>query len=228
MLEKEVFLNLHFQNNNLMKFENVILSSAYIPPIQYFCKILQSKKVFIEQHDHYHKQSYRNRCHLYSPNGLQILTIPVKKTSGLKTKVKNVEISYDENWHLNHIRSFEAAYRSSPYYEYYMPDIENMLKNKPRLLIDLNQDILTFFITTLEIESSINLTNEFKNHYDFLDCRDKIHPKRNFNQEDSGIEFNPYYQIFQEKHGFIHNLSIIDLLFNEGPNSLQILESYIS
>ena len=115
-----------------MKANSILLQTAYLPPIQYFTKFLQNNEIIIEQHDNYQKQTFRNRCHIYSPNGIQVLTVPVIKNHGTKTKVKDIKISYAEKWYINHIRSIEAAYRSSPFYEFYMPEIELILKKKQK------------------------------------------------------------------------------------------------
>jgi WbqC-like protein family len=207
---------------------STLLGSSYLPSIQYITKFITSKEIIIEIHDNYQKQTYRNRCHIYSPNGMQVLSIPIKKNHGSKTKLKDVEISYAEKWHLNHIKAIEAAYRSSPFYEYYINDLVDILMKEHKFLIHLNHELLTFILDSFELEKTISFSDSYIHNNDiYEDYRELFHPKKEATK--TKITFKPqkYYQVFQEKFDFISNLSSIDLLFNEGPNSQEILRSSV-
>lgn len=205
--------------------EKVLLSTSYLAPIQYYTKLLNYKQVYIEIHDHFIKQTYRNRCKIYGANGLLQLSIPVKKDQ-VKTKVKDILIDYDTNWQKMHWKSIESAYRSSPFFEFYEDDLKPFYTKKYKYLFDFNADIQKVILDLLEIVTNIKFTEDFihADNHQFDDYREKIHPKKQV--EDPNFNIQKYNQVFTEKHGFIENLSIIDLLFNEGPNVVNILECY--
>lgn len=201
---------------------SILLTTAYLAPIQYYSKLVQFDKVIIEAHENFIKQSYRNRCNIYGANGKLPLSIPIKKDKP-KTKIKDIRIDYDTNWRKLHWKSIESAYRSSPFFEFYQDDIRPFYDVKYTYLLDFNHDIQKIICEQLEIEPTVSFSEEYHTELDqsICDFRDKIHPKKKF--EDS--QFNPtkYTQVFQDKHGFLPNLSIIDLLFNEGPNAINVL-----
>ncbi|MCK4661418.1 MAG: WbqC family protein [Bacteroidales bacterium] len=206
-----------------------ILSIAYLPPIQYFTKLLEYSVCHIEKYENYIKQTYRNRCMIYSANGIQTLSVPVAKGKLHKTLIKDVQISYDTNWQKNHLKSIESAYRSSPYYEFYIDEISPLYYSKHTFLFDFNLLIINIFLKLLEISTEIKFTTNYislhkKNIKDF---RLSIHPKNSFSLSDNEFKQTEYHQVFTDKFGFKTNLSIIDLLFNEGPNSLNILKQSI-
>lgn len=202
--------------------EKAILSTAYLGPIQYYSKILKYNQVFIEVNENFIKQTYRNRCKIYGANGELSLSIPVKKTD-IKTKIKDLLIDYDTNWRKLHWKSIESAYRSSPFFEFYADDFLPFYNKKYKFLLDFNTEIQSMILDHLEIEFEMNFTKEYISYdkIDFPDFREKINPKMNI--PDSEFEAIEYTQVFAEKYGFIPNLSIIDLLFNEGPNAIGIL-----
>ncbi len=202
--------------------KNIILSTAYLAPIQYFTKFVKYDKVIIEAHENFIKQTYRNRCKIYGANGELSLTIPVKK-SNPKTKIKELLIDYDTNWRKLHWKSIESAYNSSPFFEYYIDDFLPFFTKKHKYLFDFNTELLIMILEILDINTNIEFTDKyFHNEYELDDFREQIHPKkRNVDKNFIAIE---YTQVFQSKYGFIPNLSIVDLLFNEGPNSFSVLD----
>ena len=202
--------------------EKVLLSTAYLAPIQYYTKLINYKKVYIEIHDHFIKQTYRNRCKIYGANGLLQLSIPVKKDS-VKVKIKDLLIDYDTNWQKIHWKSIESAYRSSPFFEFYADDLIPFYTKNYKYLYDFNSSIQAIILDLIEHSTQIEYTQDFikENALGLDDFRDKIHPKKKLYDPDFKIE--KYNQVFVEKYGFIENLSIVDLLFNEGPNSLNFL-----
>lgn len=210
----------HLYFFNIMK-ENVILSTAYLAPIQYYSKLLNYKDVFIELHENFIKQTYRNRCKIYTANGELSISIPIKKIA-TKTKIKDLLIDYDTNWTKVHWKSIESAYRSSPFFEFYQDDLRPFYINKYKYLIDFNLEIQNVILEHLDINVNVKLTEKYLHlpNHDCDDLRTLITPKRKKSDSYNATE---YTQVFMEKHGFIPNLSIMDLLFNEGPNAIEIL-----
>lgn len=204
-----------------------ILSTAYWAPIQYFSKFILYNNALIEQWETYPKQSYRNRMMIYGVNGIQSLQIPVVKGSFKNILLKDIEISYDSSWQKNHIKSIESAYRSTPFYEYYIDDILPFYEKKFKYLLDFNNDILKECFSILDLKPNISMTDDFDLKPDSDNFRNSIHPKATNIITD--ISFKPieYIQGFEQRHGFIPNLSILDLIFNCGPESGSILKKCI-
>ncbi|MBI9038723.1 MAG: WbqC family protein [Bacteroidales bacterium] len=202
----------------------LILSTSYLPPIEYFTSIINSKEVVIEQKESYKKQTFRNRCEIYSSNGKLSLSIPIIKINGHNTKTKDIKISFIENWQKNHWRAIESAYNSSPFFLYYKDDFKKFFTEKHEKLIVFNSKLLMLLFEILGINYKVKFTNEFLKYYgdDFIDKRNLISPKNNINNPQ---KFTSYSQVFDIKFGFISNLSIIDLIFNEGPNAIEYLKS---
>ena len=207
-----------------MKNQPLILSTAYLPPIEYWVSIMQHSEVLIEANENYQKQSYRNRCRIMGPNGMQDLNIPIAKSGKLKTPIAEVQIFDDGLWQKNHWKSIETAYNSSPFFLYYADYFEDLYKQKPINLFDFNMEIIKSIFEILELNQKLSYTDSFvKTYNEATDLRDLIHPKK----EDLFLEqskSHPYIQVFSERHGFIPNLSILDLIFNLGPE----VESYLS
>jgi hypothetical protein len=204
--------------------KQVILSTAYLGPVSYFSVLAQSTHVLIEQYDSYHKQTYRNRCRILAANGPLDLVIPVVKNSGNKTLVKDVQIDYSTHWQSNHWRSLISAYNSSPFFEYYAHLLEPFYNRKWKFLIDFNGELTKLVVELLQIELNVSLTDSFEkicNHE--VDLREAISPKQAFSTNGEPFIFAGYTQTFSEKFGFIPDLSVVDLLFNCGPDSERIL-----
>lgn len=192
----------------------------YLPSIEYFSKILNHKNnILIENTENFQKQSYRNRAIIHSPNGALNLIVPVIKGSKNHTLVKDVRISYDFKWQRLHWMSLQTSYRSSAYFEYYEDELIIFFEKKWKFLFDYNEELLQLMNRFLKININYNYTNSFEATYPELDdYRESIHPKHI-----SDISFKPYFQVFEERNGFIPNLSIVDLIFNQGPQSIKYL-----
>ena len=202
----------------------ILLSTAYLPPIQYLSKFFFDVPVFIEKHENYQKQSYRNRCYIYGANGRQCLVIPVKKHHGVKTPIAEVEIDYTENWQKIHLKSFESAYRLSAFYEYYADDFKAFFEAETPLLFDFNFNLLMFMLDLLGVKNAPGLSAHYESGSgNYPDYRQSIHPKERMLKPDPAFLAVAYQQVFQERYGFIPNLSIVDLLFNEGPLAGEII-----
>ena len=202
----------------------LLLSTAYFAPIQYYSKLIQDKQVVLERHEHFNKQSYRNRCTIYTANGLLDLVVPVARTREPKIPVTEIEISYDTLWQKLHFKAIESAYRRSPFYEYYIDDLMMFFDRRHRYLYNFNMLILQTVCRLVKIpfcvEESLNYMQPGEG---ITDMRNKIHPKTQY----TDAEFTPpeYIQVFDDKWGFKPNLSILDLLFNTGPETKNVLSS---
>ena len=202
----------------------ILLSTAYFAPVRYFTKLAVFSEPYIEQHEHFIKQTYRNRAVILGANGPISLIVPVEKGREQKIKIKDLRISYDEDWQRNHWRTIFSAYNSSPFFEYYAPDLEPFFLKKHAFLFDFNQRITEFILEILDIQTSLSLTGAFEKIPDgCLNFREKINPKAHRNAHNEHFIAQPYTQVFCDKFGFIADLSILDLLFNEGPSAHSLL-----
>ena len=197
---------------------NPLLPAAYFGPILYYAILLQYPNCSIELHEHFVKQSIRNRCNIYGANGKLQLTIPKKRKASDKTIIKEIQISYKESWQKEHWNAIVSSYNSSPYFEYYKDEIQPYFEKEERLLIDLNCKLQAVILRILQEEKDIKTTTEYLHQGDFLDLRNH---KWNLGKKEK------YDQVFMEKHGFIANLSILDLLFNLGPESADYLHNIV-
>ena len=212
-----------------MKNYNTIFSIAYLPPVEYLAHLLSAKNPVIEQHDNYIKQTYRNRCDIVAANGIISLTVPVAKGRRLKVKTKDLEISYDERWQALHWRSIVSAYNSSPFFEYYMDDFKPFYEKKYKFLFDYNVALLQVILNALDYSQNIKLTEEYMSNLgdNIIDYRDVIHPKKDFKLVDPSFKMQEYRQVFNNRLPFAPNLSVIDLIFNKGPEAIDYLEDSI-
>lgn len=199
---------------------NIILGSHYTGNIAYYKALKNANKALIEIHDHYKKQSYRNRCEIYGANGKLKLILPLERR-GTRTPMKDVKIDNSQDWQKLHWRSLESAYRSSPYFEYYEGYFTPFYQEKFESLIDFNKALFEKITTLLQIDTPVSYTTKYEKEYEgFEDLREIIHPKI-VNPKNS-IDFE-YMQVFDTKYGFIPNLSMLDLMFNEGPRCVAFL-----
>ncbi len=201
--------------------EKYLLSTAYFPPVHYLSLIKSASDVFIEQHENYLKQSYRNRCLILSSSGPEPMIVPVMMGRNSGTKVKDIRIDYSKRWQQIHLRAITSSYRSSAFFEYYFEDIEKVIAGKPVFLLDLNNKSLETVQRITGISTRIRYTSEFEpvlgHDWDF---RYSISPKK----EKPGIfPFKEYYQVFSNKYQFVGGLSVLDLIFNSGPDSINFL-----
>jgi hypothetical protein len=203
-----------------------LIATAYLGPTSYF-SWLKGGEVYFEAHEHYQKQSYRNRCYILGANGVQALVIPVVKLHP-KTFVKDIRIDYSCRWKSVHLRAIESAYRNSPFYLYYIDYIEPFYRERHNFLWDFNLEFTRVILDLLGLKVKIMETSSYALHGDprFIDARDIIHPKRELLEVAPGIVFPTYRQVFQEKHGFVPNLSILDALFNAGPRALEMIPEW--
>jgi hypothetical protein len=208
----------------MVREDTVLLSATYFGPIQYFTKFILYPNRLIEQFDHYSKQTFRNRCIICGANGSLTLSIPVLRGTSHKTLVRDTRIDYSREWQKLHWRGIESAYRHSPFFEFYMDDIRLFMETSYDFLLDLNLAILDYLLDTLEIAGKYSLTTAYvlSPPDRCKDARDTVHPKLD-HSADGHFRPEPYAQVFSDRLGFLENLSVIDLLFNEGPNAPAIL-----
>jgi len=200
--------------------KGAVLPLFYLPPVEYFKELNHyAPDLVIEKQEHFPKQTYRNRANIYSPDGALTLVVPVVKGSKAHTAVKDVKISYDFNWQRLHWMSLQGCYRRSAYFEYYEDEFAPFYEVKETYLFDYNEKLLTLLLKQLKIKTTLNFTESYESEFPGLkDLRNSIHSKK-----ESDFSQKPYFQVFEERHGFMKNLSIIDLLFNQGPQSLNYL-----
>ena len=223
----------------------VLLSTAYFAPVEYFAVLDNCSNMVIEACEQYQKQSYRTRCHILTGSGVLVLTLPVLRGGGSvacsvtgsvtgnitldpthKLPISDIRIDYSKPWVLQHERAIEAAYGNSPFFEYYKDEIFAVLDFHIETLLGLNMELTSLLCELCGIEKRFSLSTEYENPQktdpDTLDLRSAIHPKVSVSNNPFYKE-KAYYQVFTNKYGFTPNLSILDLLFNEGPNSVSFL-----
>lgn len=199
---------------------NILIHPTYFPSISHHVAIVQAESVTFEMEDNFQKQTNRNRMYIYSPNGIQMLNIPIKHSKDKHQKYKDVRIENDFGWQKNHFKSLEAAYRTSPFFEYFEDDFRPLFEKKHGFLMDLNLEIFQLVNDSLGINIQPEKTTEFFHEVsDYIDFRPLVNGKKDTTQ------LQEYTQVFNEKHGFINNLSILDLLFNEGRYAVDYLKN---
>ena len=196
-----------------------LLQSTYFGPVQWYQKLYRYDSILIEQHDTYQKQTFRNRCVIATANGVQALTVPVE-AAGEKCTMKEVRISDHNQWRRVHWNALQSAYSESPFFEYYQDDIRPFFEKKYDYLIDFNEAIRQKICELIDIEPKVEYTEEFisSTPSTIADYREVIHAKHP--QPDADFTPMRYWQVFERKHGFQPNLSILDLLFNMGTESV--------
>ena len=196
----------------------VLLSTAYLAPVEYYRMLANAEQVIIETADNYIKQTYRNRCVIASANGLQTLSIPVVKPDSPKCLTKDIRIADHAEWQHLHWHAIVSAYNSSPFFEYYADDFRPFYEKKTEFLFDFNERLRELVCSLLDIVPKLTYSTEYIRVLppDGQDLREAIHPKKPLLTR----HLLPYYQVFEQKWGFQANLSIIDLLFNRGPEAI--------
>ncbi len=200
----------------------VLLTSAYFAPLAWYVPMAKGANVCVEQYDNFVKQTFRNRCIITGPNGTQVLTVPVEKNAKGKTCMKDVRISDHGNWRHLHWNALESSYGKSPFFEYYADDLHPFFERKWDFLFDYNEEIRQTVCQLLQIESKVTFSSEYLHGEHVADGILDMRPLA----EPSVLEQQscaPYYQVFAQRHGFTPNLSILDLLFNLGPEALVYL-----
>lgn len=198
----------------------ILIHPTYFPSVSHFVAMLNTDSLSFETEDNFQKQTNRNRMYIYSPNGKQMLNIPVKHTKNVHQKYKDTRIEEAFDWQKQHFKSLEAAYRSSPYFEYFEDDIRPVFEQKHEFIMDLNFKTIEIVTDCLGIDLKYNTTKEYSHNISgATDYRYLANGKKDLS------EFEPYTQVFGNKHGYINNLSILDLLFNEGRHAIDYLKS---
>lgn len=199
---------------------NSLLLPTYFPSISHFAVIAQSDTITFEMEDNFQKQTNRNRTYIYSPNGIQLLNIPIKHSKSAHQKTKDVIIENEFDWQKQHFKSLEAAYRSSPFFEFFEDDITPFFEKKHTYLMDLNMEVFELVNKCMRLKLEFSKTSEYFHEVENIsDFRYLVNGKKDQNS------FEKYTQVFDDKHGFINNLSILDLLFNEGKFAIDYLKS---
>lgn len=200
-----------------MELKQVLLTTAYLPNVQYISQVFKNDEVFIEAHENFVKQTYRNRCDILTSNGKLSLSIPLVKQAD-KEIITSKRISYAENWQQQHWRAITSAYKNSPYFEFFEDEFKPFYHQQYDYLFDFNLQLLKTVLHILRVKKTIHLTSEYQSKVsNYYDCR-QLTEKTSEN-----INVKPYYQQFAVKYGFTPNLSCIDLLFNEGLYALDYL-----
>ncbi|MFC0344377.1 WbqC family protein [Epilithonimonas hispanica] len=199
--------------------KKVLLPIFYLPPVSWFSVFLNEENdVAFEQFENFPKQTYRNRASIYGANGKLALIIPIKHTG--KREIKDIEVSFAEDWQKLHWKSIKTAYQSTPYFEYYEDKLKKIYSEQIVSLKEFNLKALGIILDILKTEKKYDLTNEYFKNPEAEDYREKFSAK-----SESTSEFEEYYQSFSDKNGFIKDLSILDLLCNIGPESLTYIKN---
>ncbi|MEO1436211.1 MAG: WbqC family protein [Bacteroidota bacterium] len=210
--------------NLVDRYDALLLQLPYLGNIQFYSKFCLGLPIVFEQHENYNKGSYRNRCLIASSNGPLRLSIPLQRGKHERLPIREVRISYRENWPIQHWRTIQAAYGKSPFYDFYAPELETILLKMHDFLFDLNVEVHEFLMECIGLDNSVTFSTQFELEPERqLDFRQVISPKQS-HQEDPWFASVPYGQVFEDRLGFLDNLSVLDLLFCYGPESLRLLE----
>ena len=198
---------------------DILIHPTYFPSISHYVAMAKADSITLEMEDNFQKQTNRNRMYIYSANGLQLLNIPVKHLKNNHQMSKDIQLETEFDWQKQHFKSLEAAYRSSPFFEFFEDIIMPVFEKDYKFLMDLNLDTMSIISKCIGIKTNFLQTEEFHKETDLVDFRNLAAGKKD------QTEITPYTQVFGEKYGFINNLSVLDLLFNEGRYSLEYLKS---
>jgi hypothetical protein len=202
---------------------SILIDLHYLPSLEYFCALYSCDKILLEKHEHFIKQSFRNRCYINTSQGTQMLIVPVTEKHG-KVSVEEIKIDHRQKWQNNHWRSIESAYRKAPFFEFYSDDLKDIIYQEHEYLFHLNYDLLSFCLKCMGVRPSISETVIFEKEViaPYSDLRSVITPKKAYSDR-SYYSPAPYQQVFGNT--FVANLSFIDLLFCEGPRSIDVIRS---
>lgn len=209
--------------------EHALIALHYLPSVQFFSKLLAYRRITIEQQENYQKGSYRNRCHIAGANGLQIMSVPLEKGKHQKLPIREVRIDYSRPWHLQHWRSIQSAYANAPFFLYYADPIRELFAQKPALLFAFNRQLFELICRQLNLDCPFTYSDDYvtESPIGTDDLRAVITPKDPAASLDPDFVPVPYPQVFTERHGFLPNLSILDLLFCTGPQAVEILRNSV-
>lgn len=200
---------------------NILVHPTYFPNVAHFAAMLKAGEVIFEMHDNYQKQTYRNRTFIYGANGKLQLSVPVIYSQKERQKYRDIKIHNTEKWQMLHWKSLESAYKTSPFFEFYEDELQPLFTQKAAYLLDFNLKCFETILECLQLDINTSETKDFQK---------EITAKTDFrylanSRKEPNFDFDNYTQVFGEKHGFIPNLSILDLLFNEGTNAVSYLEN---
>ena len=204
----------------------ICLQSEYLAPVAHYILAFHAKKILIETQEHYVKQSFRNRCEIASANGIMPLTIPIEKASVRKPCMKDMRISDHGNWRHLHWNAIRSSYNSSAFFEYYQDDFRPLYEKRYEFLLDFNEAMREVIFQSLELDKVIEYTSDYQKELNpsIMDLRPFAEPQKEIELK-TKVHLETYYQVFQNKFGFQSDLSIIDLLFNMGPEAQLILKN---
>jgi len=198
----------------------VLLQPTYFSPICQYVEIANAKEIIFEVEDNFQKQTYRNRCYIYTADGKHLLNVPIQHTKGVKVKTKDVKIDYKYDWNKLHLKTLQTAYNSSPFFEFYIDELKPVFEKRFTFLLDLNLKCHELIMDALQLHIPFRKTSEYEKEPQTLDARILATAKI----KDQFL-LERYIQGFEQNKGFLSNLSILDLLFMEGPNALNYLEN---
>ena len=200
---------------------DILIHPNYFPNIHQFTQIIKANNILFEVSDNYQKQTFRNRTYIYGANGKLGLFIPVIHTHKQRELFKDVKISYESNWMDLHLKSLQSAYRSSPYFEYFEDDFIKLYSEKEKFLADFNIKCIKLISNLLDLDLDFKISSKYvEKTNDIIDLRDLSNARK-----EKKIETPKYIQVFESKHGYLNNLSILDLIFSEGKNSVLLMNN---
>jgi hypothetical protein len=200
---------------------DILIHPNYFPNIHQFRQIIKANNILFEVSDNYQKQTFRNRTYIYGANGKLGLFIPVIHTHKNRELFKDVKISYESNWMDLHLKSLQSAYRSSPYFEYFEDNFIKLYSEKEKFLVDFNIKCIKLISNLLDLDLDFKMSNEYvEKTNDIIDLRDLSNARK-----EKKIETPKYIQVFESKHGYLNNLSTLDLIFSEGTNSVLLMNN---
>ena len=198
---------------------DILIHPNYFPNIHQFTQIIKAGNILFEASDNYQKQTFRNRTYIYGANGKLGLFIPVIHTHNHREIFKDIKISYNSNWMDLHLKSLQSAYRSSPYFEYFEDNFIKLYSEKEKFLVDFNIKCIKLISNLLDLNLNYKISNEYvEKTNDIIDLRGLSNARK-----EKKIDTPKYIQVFESKHGYLNNLSIVDLIFSEGPNSVSLI-----
>ncbi|BDD00102.1 WbqC family protein [Persicobacter psychrovividus] len=206
--------------------KEVLLDLHYLPSVEYFAAIIQSEKLLIEAQENFSKQTYRNRCRILTSQGVRDLTIPMV-AGNKRHHIQKILLDDRQQWRKIHWRSIKTAYGKAPFFEHYIDFLEPVFFGEQTTLFEFNLSLLKVLFKLLGIKKEISLTDEYAKYSDsdkIIDMRDRLQPKVDYDKNGILVPF-PYPQLFGNE--FVSNLSVLDLLFCEGPNARNVIQQSV-